>query len=114
MPTRIEIRRGVLSPLACVLLGACSLYTFERDWSVSVSTDQYTTPATQEAAFAEKWSHLRPDLRECVAANDPERLGDVDKGKGYRIDGWFLDHKHTDAVIDCMRLKGYSISGPAM
>jgi hypothetical protein len=57
----------LLTPVACLFLGACALYTFQRKWRVSVSADQYSTTEAQEAAFTERWSHFHPDLRECVA-----------------------------------------------
>jgi hypothetical protein len=103
-----------LTLTTCLWLGACSLYTFGREWNVGVSTDQYPTAEAQDAAFTEKWSHFHADLRTCVAENDPKHLRDVDDGRSYRIDGWFLDQEHTDAVIACMCIKGYSVSGPAM
>ena len=108
------MRCAILAPIACLALGGCSLYTFEREWGVSVSTDAYPTPAAQQAAVAEKWSHFRPDLRACVAADDPAHLADLDQGRSYRIDGWFLDRERTGAVIACMQRKGYSVTGPAL
>lgn len=48
----------------------------------------------------------RTDLRACVAAHDPGRLGEIEAPEGYRFWGWFLSGRRF-AVMDCMRQKGW-------
>ncbi|EGY02729.1 hypothetical protein AZA_87656 [Nitrospirillum viridazoti Y2] len=100
------MRRLVMMGI-CLALAACA-YTGDRRWNVDMAllTRDHPSLAQQQALVREKEQHFPETLRACVAANDPERLADLDAGRGYPISDWHVGKAH-DAVLACMRAQGW-------
>lgn len=101
------IRLGWLAALAaCLPLTGC-VYTAERYW-VRESTPNHLGPRVPLQEIMEKRGPFFEALRACVIAHDPERLPELEAGRGYPTSGWFMESERHDAVLSCMRNQGWA------
>jgi hypothetical protein len=90
--------------------------TYHAEVAVSIQDSDKVKAATQESQYSPSRpdTFLRSDLHECVSTYDADRLAEIDQGREYRISGWFIDRPHTDAVINCMKIKGWRVFGESL
>ncbi|MBB6253958.1 hypothetical protein [Nitrospirillum iridis] len=98
--------RRIVVLATCLALGACA---GGRRWNVDMAllTRDQPSLAAQQALVREKQRHFPETLRACVAANDPDRLADLDAGRDYPISDWHAGGAAHEAVLDCMRAQGW-------
>ena len=99
---RAGVRRMGFVLGAVFAIGGCA-YTVERTWGRGTFA-QHLPP--HAPGGAEGHARFRSDLADCVAADDPERLNELENGGEYRLSGWLLSSRRKD-VRSCLHRKGY-------
>ena len=91
----------------CMALNGCA-YDMGRPWVAdppdAIGPEGQPVTSTSMARFPD-------DIRACVAANEPKKLADLDRGEGYRFTGWLVDDEGTTATRRCMKDRGWIALG---